>query len=64
MDVWKTFLGPFGVYQKDLACRGETRPGGSQPQTEERKGKGKGKGKGEGETRPGVSQPQPEEREG
>jgi len=25
----KTFLGPFGVYQKDLARRGETRPGGS-----------------------------------
>ena len=26
----KTFLGPFVVQQKDLACRGETRPGGSE----------------------------------
>jgi hypothetical protein len=26
--VLKTFLVPFGVYQKGLACRGETRPGG------------------------------------
>jgi hypothetical protein len=25
----KTFLIPFGVYQKEFACRGETRPGGS-----------------------------------
>jgi len=24
----KTFLIPFGVYQKEFACRGETRPGG------------------------------------
>ena len=32
MDVWKTFLVPFGVHQKGLACRGETRPGGSKPQ--------------------------------
>ena len=31
MDVWKTFLGPFVVQQKDLACRGETRPDGSEP---------------------------------
>jgi hypothetical protein len=27
----KTFLVPFGVHQKGLACRGETRPGGSAP---------------------------------
>jgi hypothetical protein len=26
--VLKTFLTPFGVYQKEFACRGETRPGG------------------------------------
>jgi hypothetical protein len=26
--VFKTFLIPFGVYQKEFACRGETRPGG------------------------------------
>ena len=26
--VLKTFLIPFGVYQKEFACRGETRPGG------------------------------------
>jgi hypothetical protein len=25
----KTFLIPFGVYQKEFACRGETRPDGS-----------------------------------
>jgi hypothetical protein len=31
MDVQKTFLVPFGVHQKELASRGETRPGGSQP---------------------------------
>ena len=31
MDVWKTFLVPFGVYQKELVCRDETRPGGSEP---------------------------------
>jgi hypothetical protein len=28
MNVQKTFLVPFGVHQKGLACRGETRPGG------------------------------------
>jgi hypothetical protein len=26
--VLKTFLIPFGVHQKEFACRGETRPGG------------------------------------
>jgi hypothetical protein len=28
----KTFLIPFGVYQKEFACRGESRPGGSDHQ--------------------------------
>ena len=34
MDVKETFLVPFGVHQKELACRGETRPGGSPPHSQ------------------------------
>jgi hypothetical protein len=30
----KTFLVAFGVHQKELDCRGETRPRGSPPQAQ------------------------------